>query len=121
MEKKTKIMIGVGVVAAISAYFLFFRKGSNGDAAKMGGGTGLSIGLGPAKGKGAGNWLGVPKSSDRQLLTDNLSVGTVANYQGSPCTIKEFWTDSKGRYGAIRCEEIERGNYNAKKGETLSW
>ena len=120
MDKKKKIMIGVGVIAAIGAYFLFFRKGSNGDSAKSGG-AGLSIGVNQAKGKGDGKWLGIRKMSDRDIASSSLSLGTVASYNGSPCTVSKFWTDDNGRTGAVQCEEISAGNYNVPEGSSLSW
>ena len=121
MDKKKKMMIGVGVVVAIGAYFLFFRKGSNDDAAQSGAAAGLSIGVNQAKGKGDGKWLGIKRTKDREIATNSLSVGTVASYNGSPCTVSKFWTDDNGRTGAIQCQEISAGNYNVSEGSTLSW
>ena len=122
MDKKKKIMIGVGVIAAIGAYFLFFRKGSNGDArTNVPSIAGLSIGVNQAKGKGDGNWLGIKRMSDRDIASSSLTLGTVASYNGSPCTVSKFWTDDNGRTGAVQCEEISAGNYNVPEGSSLSW
>jgi hypothetical protein len=124
---KTQMYIGIGI-AVLGAYW-YFKKNKKDDNSELrtsedasdSDGMSFSIGVGPAKGNGAGNWLGVPKQSDRKLITGNLSVGTIAHYRGSPCTIKQMWKDSNGNMGAIRCEEIAMGDYNATKGETLSW
>ena len=121
MDKKKKIMIGVGVVAAIGAYFLFFRKGSSDAEASVGAAAGLSIGVNQAKGNGDGKWLGIKRTSDRDIASSSLSLGTVASYNGSPCTVSKFWTDDKGRTGAVQCEEISSGNYNVPEGSSLSW
>jgi len=126
MDKKTKMMIGVGVVAVVGAYFLFFKKDAAdsssaiSDSAPSCGGPN-SIEGGPALGKGEGKWIGIRRSSDRQLATDSLSVGKVVNIEGFCCTVSKLWKDSNDRVGAIQCEGMSAGEYNFPAGTIVTW
>jgi len=119
------MIFGVGAVALIAGYFLFFRKKSEnggstvtGDVApKLSGGT---IEVGPAKGKGEGKWVGIPSGS-RKEVEANLKVGDYVRVGGQDCTISEFWRDAEGRAGALRCEEIPKGQYNIAEGTNLQY
>lgn len=123
MEKNTKIIIGASV-AAVAAYFLFFRKKAE---TSVGDGSspvisdkGISIDVRQALDKGDGKWLGIP-NKERGVVTEKLSLGTVASYNGSPCTVSKFWQDKNGYVGALRCKEIAEGDYQVPEGSTLTW
>ena len=126
MDKKKKMMIGVGVIAVVGAYFLFFKKDAADDSAAMGDagpscGGPNSIEGGMALGKGAGNWIGIRKSSDRQLATDSLSVGSVVSIDGFCCSISQMWMDKNDRVGALKCEGMKMGEYNFPDGTMITW
>lgn len=134
MDKKTKLIIG-GVVAAVAAYLLFFKKGSEDSSvvnARLGDsepsepitpacGGPNSIEGGPAKGKGVGNWVAIRKMTDRQFATDNLAVGMVVNIEGFCCTVSKLWMDSNDRVGAFQCEGMNNGEYNFPAGTIVTW
>ena len=126
MDKKKMMYVGIGAVALIAGYFLFFRKKSeNGGTSGIGGTTGgtaskLSGGtikVGPARGAGKGNWFGVYEDANRLKIQD-WSVGKSVRVNGADCTISKFWTNSNGLKAAFRCEEIPLGSYPTTGGET---
>jgi len=103
---------------------LFFRKKAE---TSVGDGSspvisdkGLSIDVAEALGKGKGKWIGVP-SKERGEATEKLRLGTVATFNGSPCTVSKFWQDKNGYVGALRCKEIAEGDYQVPEGSTLNW
>ena len=122
MEKKKKLFIFGGIVALGAIYFFFFRNRDNEIVAQVeqkkirGTVTG-----GPAKGAGAGNWIGVYRQADRDAITNVLFVGDVIDVNGQTCTVSELWTDSNGKTAAIRCEEIPLGEYNFPEGTKITF
>ncbi len=121
MDKRTKIIIGASV-AAVAAYFLFFRKKEEAvdNTGVVSSSKGLSIDVAEPLGNGKGKWIGVP-SKERGEVTEKLRLGTVATFNGSPCTVSKFWQDTNGYVGAIRCKEIAEGDYEVPEGSTLNW
>ena len=49
----------------------------------------------------------------RQLITDQLSVGSTIYLDGNSCKIKKFWKDSAGRNAAIQCENHTNRTFNS--------
>ena len=128
MDKKRLMIVG-GIVAIVAGYFLFFRKKSEngGSAGMMENGTSPSttargtIHGGPAKGGGAGNWIGINKYDDRKAITGVLFVGDTIQVGGQTCTVSKLWTDANGMTGAIRCQEIAKGDYNFPEGTKITY
>ena len=129
MDKKRLMIVG-GIVAIVAGYFLFFRKKSeNGGSAGMMDGNGTppaktargTIQGGPAKGQGAGNWIGVYRQADQDAITGTLFVGDVIDVGGQTCTVSKLWTDANGDTAAIRCQEIAKGDYNFPEGTKITY
>ena len=66
-------------------------------------------------------WYSVA-SQDKEKADAALQIGTSGMINGtSPCTINNFWINSKGQKAAFKCDEVAEGTYDIPGGSRFEW